>query len=375
MPTFAGLLPLPWWGALAVAVLFTHATAMSVTIYLHRHLTHRALDLHPVASHAFRFWLWLTTGIRARDWVAIDRRHHAHTHDYPRNPLRERSDRETVERYGHGAPDDGVERNLYAGMPWLGPVVMALVDVGLFGPVSGAIIFGAQLCWIPLRSTGVVNWLGHSRGYRNWSTDDNSTNILAWGILLAGEELHHNHHAFPTSACFAARWNEIDLGWRYIRALGVLRLATVRRTMPTLSCSPGARAVDDAMMRAVLANRYLVQARFAEMLRTTCTREAALMAEYAPASERSTLRTLERWLQNGQRPLTDAECTALVPVLQRSRILWAVYSMRVELSALWVCSAASPGEMTAQLGTWCQRAETTGIAPLVEFSQRLRCFR
>ncbi|RPI41117.1 MAG: acyl-CoA desaturase, partial [Betaproteobacteria bacterium] len=227
-----GILDLPWWGYVVVVLATTHVTIASVTIFLHRHQAHRALELHPVASHFFRFWLWLTTGMVTKEWAAIHRKHHAkcETAEDPHSPIiygirkvllegtelyrAESKNRETMERYGHGTPDDWLERNLYSKYSARGIVVLLVLNLVLFGPI-GATMWAVQMLWIPFFAAGVINGLGHYWGYRNFQSADTSTNIVPWGILIGGEELHNNHHAYATSAKLSNKWYEFDIGWLY----------------------------------------------------------------------------------------------------------------------------------------------------------------
>ena len=234
---FSGFFDLPWWGYVLVALGLTHVTIASVTIFLHRHQAHRALELHPVASHFFRFWLWLTTGMVTKEWAAIHRKHHAkcETTEDPHSPqiyginrvlwggvflyVKESYNRETLERYGHGTPDDWMERNVYSRHQILGLTLMGVVNLALFGLVPGVLILLTQIVWIPFWAAGVINGIGHFFGYRNYGCADASTNIVPWGILIGGEELHNNHHAFASSAKLSSKWYEFDIGWMYIRVM------------------------------------------------------------------------------------------------------------------------------------------------------------
>ena len=244
----SGILELPWWGYLIAAVVLTHMTIVAVTLYLHRHQAHRALDLHPVVSHPLRLWLWLTTGMITREWVAVHRKHHANrdrTGD-PHSPqlfginrvlwggvllyMKEAENADTVARYGHGTPNDWLERHVYSKHARLGVIMIGVIDVALFGLAAGSLIYLVQMVWIPFFAAGVINGLGHWFGYRNWVTDDASTNIVPWGILIGGEELHNNHHENPTAAKLSHKWYEFDVGWLYIRLLKTCGLARVRST-------------------------------------------------------------------------------------------------------------------------------------------------
>ena len=251
---FSGLLDLPWWGLVIATLALTHVTIAAVTIYLHRCQAHRALDLHPVVSHFFRFWLWLTTGMVTKEWAAIHRKHHAkcETEEDPHSPqvhginrvlwlgvflyVKESFKRETMDRYGHGTPEDWVERNVYSPHSLYGPFVMGAIDIALFGLLPGLAIIMIQIVWIPFWAAGVINGIGHWGGYRSYDTADASKNIVPLGLLIGGEELHNNHHAYPTSARLSSKWYEFDIGWLYIRTLESLGLATVKKaaSAPTM---------------------------------------------------------------------------------------------------------------------------------------------
>ena len=281
---FAGVFDLPWWGLVLVALALTHVTIAAVTIYLHRCQAHRALDLHPLPAHFFRFWLWLTTGMVTREWAAIHRKHHAkvETPEDPHSPqvyginrvlwrgvflyVAESHNRETLERYGHGTPDDWVERNLYSRFTVVGLTLMGLTNVALFGLLPGLAVLVVQIAWIPFWAAGVINGLGHFWGYRSWDTPDASRNIVPIGILIGGEELHNNHHAYATSARLSNKWYEIDVGWVYIRVLEVLGLANVKKLAPRPRLASAKPVVDLETVQAVLANRYDVLARYAKSI-------------------------------------------------------------------------------------------------------------
>ena len=312
-----GLMPLPWWGYFVVALAMTHVTIACVTIFLHRAQAHRALDLHPAVSHFFRFWLWLTTGMVTKEWVAIHRKHHAkvETPEDPHSPQTrgintvfwrgtelyraEAKNAETIEKYGRGTPDDWIERNVYTRFSWEGVGLMLVLDVMLFGG-AGLTIWAVQMAWIPVTAAGVINGIGHYWGYRNFASADASTNIVPWGILIGGEELHNNHHAYGTSAKLSSRWFEFDLGWTYIRILETLRLAKVRKVAPKLRvAAPGKLAPDVVTLQAVIANRYAVATAYARTLKETCAAEVARLRERAGRGEFADLpsvRRLKRWL-------------------------------------------------------------------------------
>jgi stearoyl-CoA desaturase (delta-9 desaturase) len=387
---FSGFFELPWWGYGLVALGLTHVTIAAVTIYLHRCQAHRALELHPLVSHFFRFWLWMTTGMITKEWAAIHRKHHAkcETADDPHSPqvyginrvlwlgvflyVKESYKKETLERYGHGTPADWMERKVYSRIPTTGVVLLLATDLFLFGVVPGAIIWATQIAWIPFWAAGVINGVGHYFGYRNYDVPDASTNIVPWGILIGGEELHNNHHAFAASAKLSSKWYEFDIGWLYIRILEVLGLATVKKVAPRPRFVAAKPVVDSEVLHAVIANRYDVLSRYAKSLRRTYHDELERLRRWSPGDAEA-LRSLRRALLRGQ-ALAGAEGTKLAEALKKSRALETVLSMRHELTALWERSTASKEQLVRQLQDWCHRAETSGVAPLVDFSHRLRSY-
>ncbi|MCG6873509.1 MAG: fatty acid desaturase [Betaproteobacteria bacterium] len=388
---FSGVFDLPWWGYAIVALSLTHVTIVAVTLFLHRHQAHRALDFHPVVSHFFRFWLWLTTGMVTKEWAAVHRKHHA-TCDTPEDPhspqiyginrvlwggvflyVKEANRRDTIERYGRGTPDDWIERNLYSRFQVLGLTSMGVVNVVLFGVVPGVLILVTQIIWIPFWAAGVINGIGHYWGYRNWPSPDWSTNIAPWGILIGGEELHNNHHAYPTSAKLSNKWFELDIGWAYIRVLEALGLANVKHVAPTPRVAAPRPVVDPATLQAVITYRYDVLARYGRLLKEAYAAELRRLRKRAPEDAR-VLARLKRWLNRDEKTLRGPEREVLATALPKSRVLQTMYSMRHDLAAVWGRSTASREQLVKQLHDWCKRAEASGIRPLMELSQRLRSY-
>jgi stearoyl-CoA desaturase (delta-9 desaturase) len=385
---FTGVFDLPWWGYVIYTLVMTHITIAAVTIYLHRHQAHRALDLHPVPSHFFRFWLWITTGMTTKEWTAIHRKHHAkvETVDDPHSPQiygirklilegaelykKEAVNRETLERYGHGTPDDWVERNLYSRFTVLGISLMLIANVILFGFI-GLTIWAVQMVWIPFLAAGVINGIGHYWGYRTFQPSDASRNIVPWGILIGGEELHNNHHAYGTSARLSNAWYEFDIGWLYIRILETLGLAEVKKLAPRLKLDTAKTHCDVATLQAVVTHRYEVLAKYAKSLRTTCVGEMQSLRASAVSVD---WRALKRWLHSDTSTLAAPEREQRERVLKASTKLATVYTMRDELAALWQRSTASKEQLVHQLEDWCRRAEASGIEALQAFSRRLRCY-
>jgi stearoyl-CoA desaturase (delta-9 desaturase) len=388
---FSGVLDLPWWGLVIVALLLTHITIAAVTIFLHRHQAHRALDLHPLASHFFRFWLFMTTGMVTKEWAAIHRKHHAkcETVDDPHSPqiyginrvlwggvflyVKEAHNKQTLERYGQGTPDDWLERNVYTRHASAGLIVMGMIDVIFFGIVPGLLILATQIVWIPFWAAGVINGIGHYWGYRNWSSADASTNIFPLGILIGGEELHNNHHAFGSSAKLSNRWYEFDIGWMYIRILEMLGLAQIKKIAPRPRFTQAKPVADLDTLQAVITYRYDVLAKYAKSLKNTYAEELRALRGFAP-QDAKLLKGLKRWLNRDETRLCGEERARLAEALAKSEKLSTVYTMRSELVALWERSNATREQLLKQLQDWCRRAEASGIRQLEEFSLRLRCY-
>jgi stearoyl-CoA desaturase (delta-9 desaturase) len=386
-----GTLALKWWQSLLVAMLLAHTTIISVTIYLHRCQAHRALELHPIASHLFRFWLWMTTGVVTGPWAAIHRKHHAkcETVEDPHSPQiygirkvllegaelyrAEAKNEETLRKFGYGTPHDWLERQLYSKYPDLGISLLIVIDVALFG-LPGLSVWAIQMLWIPFWAGGVVNGVGHFVGYRNFESADASTNVFPIGILIGGEELHNNHHAYTTSARLSNRWFEFDIGWMYIWMLRLLGLATVRKVAPTPHLVRGRTLVDAGTLQAVLANRHEVMARYRRTVELAYRRDLARMAGLN-AREKS------RLMHEGKARLR------FVPMLKEGQVLRRGSATQISirdprldtylefqaaLAALWTRSHRSREQLLCQLQEWCHRAESSGIPPLKEFSVRLR---
>lgn len=378
------------WHLVVYVLLMTHLTMISVTVFLHRHQAHRALDLHPLAAHVFRFWLWLTTGQVTREWTAIHRKHHAKCEqaEDPHSPqvrgirtvmLRgyelyraEAANAQTIERFGHGTPDDWIERHVYAGHANWGIALLLVIDLALFG-VIGLTVWAVQMAWTPVMAAGVINGAGHFWGYRNFESPDASTNLLPWGLLIAGEELHNNHHTYPTSARLSVKRYEFDIGWFYIRSLERLGLARVKKHRPRVKLGEIRPVADGRNLEALIQNRFELMAAYGKSMRQM------LLAEAASWNGRrlgeGVLRAAKAWIHR------DAENipAAVLPKLQAIRTaipsLDQMVVMREELRALWQNRARTQDQLVADLQSWCQRAEASGVAALQEFSLRLRAVR
>ena len=375
-------------GTLALYLLAaTQLTIFSVTLYLHRSQAHRGVDFHPAISHVFRFWTWLTTSMITREWVAIHRKHHAkvETEEDPHSPRfkgigsvfwrgvelyrQARWQREDIEQYGKGAPDDWIERRLYSAHATAGPTLLLLVLFALFG-MAGVALWAIQMAWIPFWAAGVVNGLGHWWGYRNFASADTSTNLTPWGVWIGGEELHNNHHAFPSSARFSMRRWEFDIGWAVIKGLEKLGLAKVLRVAPTLDIRPNIAVPDGDTLRALLSHRFLAMTDYQRNVLKPALKEEAAAAgarlrALLPRRLRQGLVDDGRWLQ------PDARAQLQQWVSQRPRIR-ALVEHRARLGALLEARSHDASERLRQLQAWCQDAEASGIRALQEYSMRLK---
>lgn len=380
-----GVFDLPFWACILVALGITHVTIAAVTIYLHRHQAHRALELSPLPSHFFRFWLWLTTGMVTREWAAVHRKHHARceTPEDPHSPQqkgiwtvllkgaflyrKEVKNRVTIERFGHGTPNDWIERHLYARNS-VGLFLMLGIDVVLFGGLPGAFIWGVQMLWIPLWAAGVINGVGHYWGYRNYDIADASVNIVPWGILIGGEELHNNHHSFATSAKFSNKWYEFDIGWLYIRILAGLGMARIKHVAPKPRVGALRPEIDAATLQAVIAYRHDLMARYARSIKHAYPQELARLPDGGRFAG------LKRWLAADAQKIPSEWRSRVDELLAQSQVLATLYRMRDELAAVWNRTNASREQLIDELQDWCRRAEASGIKPLQELSFRMRSY-
>ena len=382
-----GLWDLSWWQIVLFTLGMTHVTMASVTIFLHRHQAHRALDLHAIPSHFFRFWLWLTTGQVTKEWAAIHRKHHAKCEqaDDPHSPQIyglqkvlwqgaelyrvESKKQETLAKFGHGTPDDWLERNLYTRFSWQGVGLMMIIDLALFG-AAGLAVWAVQMAWTPFFAAGVINGIAHFWGYRNFEAPDASSNISPWGILIAGEELHNNHHTYPTSAKLSVKPYEFDIGWMYIRGLEMLGLAKAKKTPPKMAYGSIKPVADEKTLEAVIANRYEVMAHYASDLRRACKVE--LEALKAKGADLSVIQSAKRWLHRDDDKVPADAKAYLVQARAAHPVLDKMVSMREELRAMWMNTSRSREQLAADLAAWCHRAEESGIAALQDFSRKLR---
>ncbi len=380
-----GLIDFSWLRFFIITMCLTQVTIATVTIFLHRHQAHRALDLSPLPSHFFRFWLWFTTGMVTKEWAAIHRKHHAkcETADDPHSPqmlginrvlwggvflyVKEAHNNETLERYGHGTPDDWLERKVYSANPKSGILIALALDMLIFGVIPGAVLWVVMVLWIPFWAAGVINGVGHFWGYRNYASADAARNILPFGIFIGGEELHNNHHTYATSAKLSSKWYEFDIGWMYICILEWLGLARVKKIAPKAKFGGVRASIDLDTLQAVITHRYDVLARYLTSVRQLAAEEFSRLKMTAQDGKR-----FRRLLGQDAATLTPAAREQLSPLLARSERLDKIVTMRTELEALWERSSASHEQLVRQLQDWIARAEASGIRQLEEFSLSLR---
>ena len=385
---YNGLLDLSVWQLVAATLLMTHVTIVSVTVYLHRYSAHRALELHPALKHFFRFWLWLTTGQNTREWTAIHRKHHAkcETPEDPHSPQvlgikkvlfegaelyrAEAKNKETMSRYGHGTPDDWLERNLYTGRSALGIKLMLVINVLLFGPL-GLTIWAMQMAWIPIWAAGVVNGLGHYIGYRNYDCNDAATNLVPWGILIGGEELHNNHHTYPNSAKLSVKTWEFDMGWFWIRLFSMLGLAKVQRVAPIAHRVEGKRSLDMDTAMAILNNRFQIMAQYRKLVIAPLVQQELAKAD---ASVRHHFHRAKRLLSREPSLLDEGHQARIQRMLEQSQALKVIYEKRLALQQIWVKTSANGHDMLEAIKQWVTEAEASGIQSLREFAEQLKTY-
>jgi len=385
-----GLTRATGWQVVVYTLVVTHITIAGVTIFLHRCQAHRALELHAIPSHFFRFWIWMTTGMVTKEWAAIHRKHHAkcETEEDPHSPVTrgidmvllqgsemyraESKNAETMEKYGHGTPDDWLEHNVYTKHSAMGIALMMVVNVMLFG-VIGVTVWAIQMIWIPIFAAGIINGIGHYWGYRNYDCADASRNILPWGIIIGGEELHNNHHTFGTSAKLSSKWYEFDIGWMYIRIMEMMGLAKVKKVAPEPKFDRQKLVADFETLQSVIANRYDVTAKYAKSLKQAWQDEVELLKNKSKL-ESGFLKSSKKLLQREPAKLEAPHKQQLTELFAHSNALKTMHEMRIELGAIWERSHVSREQLLQQLQDWCARAEASGIHALQEFAFRLRSY-
>jgi stearoyl-CoA desaturase (delta-9 desaturase) len=378
------------WTYVLYTLIMTHITVISVTLFLHRGQAHRGTDFHPIMSHFFRFWLWLTTGIVTKEWVAIHRKHHTEceTENDPHSPQilglkkvllegaelyqEEAKVQETLDRYGRGTPNDWIERNIYSKpkVRSVGIAAMLLINILLFG-IPGVAIWAIQMMWIPFFAAGVINGLGHFWGYRNFECPDAARNIIPFGILMGGEELHNNHHTFAASAKLSVKWWELDMGWCYLRLLQLVKLAKVHRAIPKLNENRNKKVVDVDSLRAIVSNRfYVMDAYWREVILPVVKNEKHVFNSHGKHFVRASGKVL---IRDKSLIKTDDD-TFLQTLLKNSAVCQTVYNFRLKLQEIWHLTNQNQQELLESLHRWCKQAEASGITSLQAFAKRLQYY-
>ncbi len=383
-----GLWDLSIWSIIAYVLATTQITILTVTLYLHRYAAHRALDLHPALQHFFRFWSWLTTGMITQEWVAIHRKHHAttETEEDPHSPRLKglstifwkgteayrtaAADQEITKRYGTGCPEDWPERAIYSRFPTIGLAMLALIDIALFG-VIGLTVWAVQMLWIPVFGAGVINGVGHTWGYRNFESPDASTNIMPWGLLIGGEELHNNHHTYPNSAKFSQKSWELDIGWMWIRLFKTLGLAQPKSTGPIVTQIPGKTTLDIDTVWAVLNDRFQLMAKYKNdvvkpLVRLECAKVDQATCQLFRKARSLLCREQTLVSAKGERHIAEA--------VRASQVIKTVYSLRIRLLEIWAKRGGNADELLNALRQWCRDAEATGIQALEDFANELKSY-
>lgn len=384
---YYGLLDLSIWQMIAITLVVTHITIVSVTVYLHRYSAHRGLEIHPILGHFFRFWLWMTTGMSTKDWTAVHRKHHAkcETEEDPHSPIvlglknvvlhgaelyRAGITEETLEKYGKGTPDDWLERNVYYKHSRAGIYSLLALDIILFG-LPGLTIWAVQMLWIPLLAAGVINGVGHYWGYRNFECTDASTNILPWGILIGGEELHNNHHTFPSSAKLSVKWYEFDIGWMWINIFRALGLVKVKRVAPKAKRDPSKKVIDTDTLAAVFENRFQVMAQYAKNVVMPLVEQQ--QAEADPHAKALFARA-KKVLTREESLISDEDKQRIKQLLDTNPVIKTIYEKRMELQNVWQQRVSNNDELVKALKDWIAKAEASGIHALKEFAESLQYY-
>ncbi len=384
---YAGFLSLSVWEVVLTTLLLTHITILSVTIYLHRFSAHNALELHPALQHFFRFWLWLTTSINTKEWVSIHRKHHARceTEDDPHSPVQkglkkvlwegaelyrdEAKNEETLRRYGQRTPNDWIENHLYIPFKHAGIAIMLIINLALFG-VIGITVWAIQMMWIPFFAAGVINGIGHHSGYRNFECPDAARNIIPWGILIGGEELHNNHHTYPNSAKLSVKKWEIDLGWLWINLFCKLRLAKVKHKRPLIQTDSEKQYIDYDTVMAIINNRFQIMVQYQKQV-------IIPMVEHEQKKAGETTRKLflsaKKLLAKEESLLVHKHREKISLIIDSSHVLDIIYQMKQELQAIWKQRKNHHDRLEA-LKQWCHQAEASGIKSLQDFSAILKTY-
>lgn len=384
-----GLLNFSAWQIVLTVFIGVQITLSGVSLFLHREQTHRGIKLHPVVQHFYRFWTWFTTGMLTKDWVAIHRKHHAHceTEDDPHSPqihgikkvlfhgvtlyTEERKNKETLEKYGKGTPDDWIERNIYTRFHYLGILLLAVLDIALFG-VIGGLVFAIQIIWIPFFAAGVINGIGHYFGYRNYRTDDSSRNISRFAFFIMGEELHNNHHAFPSSCKFAHKKGEYDIGWFLIKALNKIGLCEIKKVVPELTIDESQVTFSNETVKAILTHKFnLMQLYIKDVIKPNLTAEFSSDCK----KEKKGIKKYTQQLSLDPQFIKKKWNNKFQSGFEENQTIQSMMAFKYELQAIWENNSMSMEEMVDAFKQWCQKAEASGNQMLQDFAATLKQYK
>ena len=384
-----GILDFSVWQKVIATLVLTQITIVSVTLYLHRHSAHNALDLHPILKHFFRLWLWLATGTNTKEWTAIHRKHHAkcETEEDPHSPVvkgldtvlwtgaelyrKEAENQETLDRYGQRTPDDWIERNVYSKYKLAGIWIMAAIDLLCFG-VAGITVWAVQMIWIPFFAAGVINGLGHHWGYRNFECKDAATNISPWGFFIGGEELHNNHHTYPNSAKLSVKPWEFDIGWMWIQLFSFFGLAKARNVAPKPQKDPNKQELDVDTIKAIIHNRFHVLSQYHKQVMIPVIKEQKAVMQ---KQEKEIFRKARALLTREPNLATEKDQQRIDRMLEQNQSIKLIYEKSHELQEIWKRHPGSriPEKVQAMI-EWCKQAEQSGIEALEEFAAQLKSY-
>lgn len=382
----SGLLDLSWWQVVLYTLVLTHISIVTVTVYLHRAMAHRAMDIHPLLAHFFRFWSWFTTATITQEWVSVHRKHHAkcETEDDPHSPVvkglktvlltgaelykDEINNQETIKRYSKGCPDDWVENNVYQKYKFFGIAVLFVLNLILLGPI-GITVWAIQMVWMPLHAAGIINGIGHAIGYRNFECADASRNITPWAFWIGGEELHNNHHTYPNSAKLSVKKWEFDIGWMYISIFAKLGLIKNIRRGPVVHINETKSVLDADSVLAAANNRFQIMAKFYQQVIKPVVAEQKLKAEESSAP---LIKRAKKLLSREESLLDDKHQQQLKDLIDHDDMMHTIYAMKQELQKVWKKRSASSEELLNAMKAWCDEAEASGIKALQEFADSLK---
>ena len=381
-----GLIDFTWVGYVLYTLVVTHISIVAITLYLHRGVCHSAIEIKPLLAHFFRFWLWLTTSMRTADWVAVHRKHHAkcETIDDPHSPAyygietvllrgadlyhEEKNKPETLEKYSQNCPTDWVEEKIYTGMNNIGILLLFILNIILFG-VVGIIIWAIQMAWTPIFAAGGINGAGHYWGYRNYDTSDDSTNMGPLGIIIGGEELHNNHHAFPTAAKFSLKPWEFDLGWMYIKLFSLLGQIKVKRLAPVTIINEPSKSLDHETGYALLKSKLTVITNYSKIVLKPLMKHEHKKAD---GELKRLLNKSKCTLVREPHRITNQENNMLDRIFDKCSSLKIAYNLRNKLFDILHSRNLQHDKFIESINQWCEEARSAGIESLAVFSSSLK---